>query len=39
MSPNSGMDKEPLLVVEHVSKTFGGVMALADVDLKVTQAR
>ena len=35
MSPNSGMDKEPLLVVEHVSKTFGGVMALADVDLKV----
>ncbi len=35
MSPNSGMDKEPLLVVEHVSKTFGGVMALTDVDLKV----
>jgi branched-chain amino acid transport system ATP-binding protein len=35
MSSDSGMNKEPLLVVEHVSKTFGGVMALTDVDLKV----
>ena len=37
MSPNSGegASREPLLIVEHVSKTFGGVMALADVDLKV----
>ncbi len=37
MSPNSGegTSKEPLLVIEHVSKTFGGVMALTEVDLKV----
>jgi branched-chain amino acid transport system ATP-binding protein len=37
MSPNSGegTSREPLLVVESVSKTFGGVMALTEVDLKV----
>ena len=37
MSPNSGegTSKEPLLVIEHVSKKFGGVMALTEVDLKV----
>jgi branched-chain amino acid transport system ATP-binding protein len=37
MSPNGGKSAsgEPVLAVEHVSKTFGGVMALADVDLKV----
>ena len=37
MSPNSGegTSREPLLVVERVSKTFGGVMALTEVDLEV----
>jgi branched-chain amino acid transport system ATP-binding protein len=37
MSRNSGegASREPLLVVESVSKTFGGVMALTEVDLKV----
>jgi branched-chain amino acid transport system ATP-binding protein len=37
MSPNGGKgaNGEPVLAVEHVSKTFGGVMALTDVDLKV----
>lgn len=37
MSPNSGegTSREPLLVIESVSKTFGGVMALTEVDLKV----
>ncbi len=37
MSPDSGqtVNEEPLLVVEGVSKSFGGVLALSDVSVEV----